>query len=350
MNNNNNNNISGCNNNNSQSPNISAVRNNNSNNNQITLPPISSFDKILQQPTSMSMENNVSNKAVFLPAPAEYRPSYMLTTARIITPPSPTDIKPDRLYSFYTNKWNYNQLQNTSLKAPMIYDKYNENNVDSSKKIQKNRKKKQCQICNLYFANLATHKSTHLTSENRPHKCPTCQRGFARNNDLIRHKKRHWKDGFTADNGIIITTNSNRKFDNSMEGSNNAIKNSRSKKIINKKRLMKTEQLKSLLKIKGAFKCPYNKTLVELDLDMSDSKSTAINTEQLFNCHQTGVFSRCDTYKNHLKALHFQYPPKTKKEERSSVPGSCKFCGKHFPDVEIWLNTHVNKTCGYSYN
>lgn len=63
-------------------------------------------------------------------------------------------------------------------------------------------------------------------------------------------------------------------------------------------------------------------------------------------CHQTGYFTRCDTYKNHLKAIHFKYPPNTLKSERSKVSGHCKECGMFFNSVQEWLKTHIeNNAC-----
>lgn len=65
-------------------------------------------------------------------------------------------------------------------------------------------------------------------------------------------------------------------------------------------------------------------------------------------CHLLGIFSRCDTYKNHLKAIHFQYPSGTRKSERSFVPGCCRLCKKEFSNVDDWYSTHVdNGECSY---
>ncbi|CCC72109.1 hypothetical protein NCAS_0J01300 [Naumovozyma castellii] len=187
------------------------------------------------------------------------------------------------------------------------------------------RRKKQCPICSGYYANLTTHKATHLVPEDRPHKCPICQRGFGRNNDLIRHQKRHWKDalpeGKKASGGGAVANGTESAHDH----------------------------LKSLHQLSGAYKCPYNSTLIQLDMEMYPFKKQLINFETL-NCHPSGIFSRGDTFKNHLKALHFQYPAGTKKTERNSVPGNCKHCGKHFANVEVWLHDHVGEECGYRYN
>ncbi|CCK69024.1 Stp3p KNAG_0B05940 [Huiozyma naganishii CBS 8797] len=197
----------------------------------------------------------------------------------------------------------------------------------SSSKVTKPRRKKQCPICFNYYANLSTHKSTHLTPEDRPHRCPVCQRGFARNNDLIRHKKRHWKD---VDQPIGDDTDpvSGEKFP---------------------EQATEHDKLIALHRIKGTFKCPFNSTLIQLDMEMYPFKSRPLLFETS-NCHSTGVFSRCDTFKNHLKALHFEYPPGTKKKERTVVPGRCRNCGVKFPNVDTWLTEHVGKQCGYTYH
>lgn len=176
------------------------------------------------------------------------------------------------------------------------------------------RKKKQCPICGLFFSNLSTHKSTHLSPETRPFKCDVCSRGFARSNDLIRHKKLHWKDDLNQESMDFV------------------------------------EKLKCLHQLKGTYKCPFNSNLINLDLELKGSNENNVNLPfETSNCHSTGVFSRCDTFKNHLKALHFEYPPGTKKKDRSNVAGHCKHCGKKFDNLEIWLKDHVGKECGYNF-
>lgn len=62
------------------------------------------------------------------------------------------------------------------------------------------------------------------------------------------------------------------------------------------------------------------------------------------NCsHTLGIFSRCDTYKNHLKAIHFQYPGGTKKSQRNQVAGSCRLCQQQFLNVEEWITLHIDE-------
>lgn len=68
-------------------------------------------------------------------------------------------------------------------------------------------------------------------------------------------------------------------------------------------------------------------------------------------CHLLGIFSRCDTYKNHLKAIHFQYPGGTRKSERNLVPGWCRLCEKDFKNVDEWFTTHVDTgKCPYIHD
>lgn len=164
----------------------------------------------------------------------------------------------------------------------------------------KQRKKKQCSECGNFYSNLTTHMTVHLDDPERPYRCSVCGSGFSRSNDLHRHSKRHWRE-----NG----------------------------------------------QIQGAFKCPFSAVLLQdkLAVDSSDSrvKDLMINSTP---CHSSGVFSRCDTYKNHLKALHFEYPPGTRKKQRHAVPGHCKLCKKKFSTVDEWLNLHVETgDCGYSF-
>lgn len=83
---------------------------------------------------------------------------------------------------------------------------------------------------------------------------------------------------------------------------------------------------------KGQFKCPFKS-----------------NTSGDHCCHSTGIFSRCDTFKNHLKAIHFQYPTGTKKDQRNKVAGSCRACHQHFNNVDEWVSNHVEKnSCPYA--
>lgn len=83
---------------------------------------------------------------------------------------------------------------------------------------------------------------------------------------------------------------------------------------------------------KGQFKCPYK------------------NHTSGDHCgHNSGIFSRCDTFKNHLKAIHFQYPNGIKKEQRAKSAGTCRMCQLSFNSVDDWLNNHLEKNqCPYA--
>lgn len=145
------------------------------------------------------------------------------------------------------------------------------------------RKKRQCSQCQGWYSNLATHQSTHLADNSRPHACDVCNRGFARPNDLFRHLKSHRGD--------------------------------------------------------APFRCPL---FVRGPLPHSASTGANGGFGNLEpSCHQNGGFSRCDTYKNHLKAMHFEYPPGTKKKQRSGMRGKCKACGLGFESSEVWIEKHI---------
>lgn len=63
-------------------------------------------------------------------------------------------------------------------------------------------------------------------------------------------------------------------------------------------------------------------------------------------CHPTGGFSRRDTFKTHLKLLHYIYPPGTKSNSRNEVGGRCAGCFKYFENNSVWLSDHIeNNEC-----
>lgn len=80
---------------------------------------------------------------------------------------------------------------------------------------------------------------------------------------------------------------------------------------------------------RGLFMCPFKKP--------GDSSTCS---------HATGAFSRCDTYKNHLKSIHFVCPAGTRKDARNRTNGTCGGCQQGFSGVDDWLNNHVKtKEC-----
>lgn len=82
-----------------------------------------------------------------------------------------------------------------------------------------------------------------------------------------------------------------------------------------------------------AFVCPFFE-----ETESDDGRSVAKNGTK---CHPTGGFSRRDTYKTHLKALHFIYPPGTKSSERNSIGGRCAGCFEFFESNAQWLKLHI---------
>ncbi|GMM34941.1 hypothetical protein DASC09_022660 [Saccharomycopsis crataegensis] len=58
-------------------------------------------------------------------------------------------------------------------------------------------------------------------------------------------------------------------------------------------------------------------------------------------CHPSGGFSRRDTYKTHLKAIHFIYPAGTKSTARNDVAGRCGGCSDWFVNNNVWLEDHI---------
>lgn len=154
-----------------------------------------------------------------------------------------------------------------------LYQMHQGQQQETKQVTQKRRRKKECPQCHKLFSNLTTHRAIHDEGP-KAYICSTCQRGFKRTNDLIRHEKCH---------------------------------------------LSKLGQWQ--------FHCPFH-------------------NDRVNSCHASGRFTRCDTYKNHLKAIHFKYPPNTQKAQRAHVPGNCKACGQAFPSVAIWLSNHVkNNSC-----
>ncbi|ODV63479.1 uncharacterized protein ASCRUDRAFT_73325 [Ascoidea rubescens DSM 1968] len=226
---------------------------------------------------------------------------------------------------------------NSPSNSPPYSASYSSSQDSETKKAKKSsRKRKQCPICNKFFLNLTTHKSRHLAEELRPYICENCHRGFSRQNDLLRHSKKHLKDNIDINNLI-----------NSPNNSNNILLNNN---IITDKNCLNN----------GIFICPFadlnninhNNSHAhshshdhDHDISSSDEENVfKIHNEQV--CHPTGIFSRCDTFKNHLKALHFQYPIGTKKKDRKFVSGYCKNCGLSVLNVDLWLNQHImNNKC-----
>ncbi|AET37701.1 C2H2-type zinc finger protein Ecym_1475 [Eremothecium cymbalariae DBVPG len=59
-------------------------------------------------------------------------------------------------------------------------------------------------------------------------------------------------------------------------------------------------------------------------------------------CHPSGEFSRKDTFRTHLKSIHFVYPVGTTKAQRANSAGRCAACYEHFNSNKDWLKYHID--------
>lgn len=153
------------------------------------------------------------------------------------------------------------------------------------------RKKRECPVCHKFFSNLTTHKTIH-NEDSKPFSCNTCHRAFKRLNDLLRHEKCHLS------------------------------------------KLGEWEYQCPFHPGKGAEGETGTQAVIQ-----TEAQTETVNAHEI--CHHTGLFTRCDTYKNHLKAIHFKYPHNTPKSSRGKVSGECKECGQHFNNVNDWMVDHI---------
>lgn len=82
-----------------------------------------------------------------------------------------------------------------------------------------------------------------------------------------------------------------------------------------------------------AFVCPF--------FEESEGEEGASVAKNGTKCHPTGGFSRRDTFKTHLKAIHFIYPPGTKSSERNTTGGRCAGCFEYFKSNADWMQNHI---------
>lgn len=184
-------------------------------------------------------------------------------------------------------------------------------------KVTKSRKKEVCTVCNQSFSNLRTHMASHLDAKARPFKCAFCFRGFARNNDLQRHQKKHLLER------------------NLTESSRGSVAASEELMNILNARNSKKKTGSNVCATPLGFQCPFYSNNDD-EIGYPDDEDYVPN-----RCHSTGIFTRCDTFKNHLKALHFRYPKGTSRKNRPNVDGYCKHCSIKFPNCKNWVDQHV---------
>lgn len=77
--------------------------------------------------------------------------------------------------------------------------------------------------------------------------------------------------------------------------------------------------------IEKAYHCPFFNSATPPDL----------------RCHNSGGFSRRDTYKTHLKARHVLYPKGVKPQDRNKSSGHCAQCGEYFSTIENFVENHI---------
>ena len=77
--------------------------------------------------------------------------------------------------------------------------------------------------------------------------------------------------------------------------------------------------------IEKAYHCPFFNNATPPDL----------------RCHNSGGFSRRDTYKTHLKARHVLYPKGVRPQDRNKSSGHCAQCGEYFSTIENFVESHI---------
>lgn len=109
-------------------------------------------------------------------------------------------------------------------------------------------------------------------------------------------------------------------------------------------------------------KCPFcqrqfnNKSYLSRHLKkhytVKDFKCPFFNEEHTKCHHLNGEFSRKDTFKAHLKSIHFIYPIGVAKSDRNLSIGRCAGCFQEFKTNNEWMNEHIEKeTCpGFAAN
>lgn len=74
---------------------------------------------------------------------------------------------------------------------------------------------------------------------------------------------------------------------------------------------------------------------------VKDFKCPFFNEKESKCHHLNGEFSRKDTFKAHLKSIHFIYPVGVLKQDRGTSKGRCAGCYEEFQSNNQWLNDHI---------
>ncbi|CCE61912.1 hypothetical protein TPHA_0B02390 [Tetrapisispora phaffii CBS 4417] len=266
--------------------------------------------------------------------------TYQKDTSKVSNDDNPTDDDVDSNIDeeLRKRKWDNNEeySDNSTQDSSKAVEESGNSNVANVKKNEKRirlpdpsdnrnpgaRKKKKCSVCNLSFANMTTHKRTHLSPEDKPFHCDICPKSFSRNFDFLRHKKEH------VQKALIQDVNSQDAYSD----------------------LTNKSKLTQLHNIGNVFRCPYNEKVIDLDLSLHKYKVKPASS-QVANCHHNGMFFRKDTLRNHLRSHHFDYDKKELSvKEKACASGRCRFCNEWHENAKIWADEHVGKKCGYSFH
>jgi hypothetical protein len=74
---------------------------------------------------------------------------------------------------------------------------------------------------------------------------------------------------------------------------------------------------------------------------VKDYKCPFFSPEHTKCHHLNGEFSRKDTFKAHLKSIHFIYPIGVSKSDRNESGGRCAGCFKEFGSNNDWISQHI---------
>ena len=122
------------------------------------------------------------------------------------------------------------------------------------------RKKRYCTICELFFANITTHKRTHLSPSEKLYSCSLCNKSYNRNFDFLRHQNEHFQ---------------------------------KPKLESLDQKMSEHDTLTAFHNKVNILRCLYNTKLIILDLSLYKQKQSPPNN-MMVDCHTNCIFSRKD--------------------------------------------------------
>ena len=112
-----------------------------------------------------------------------------------------------------------------------------------------------------------------------------------------------------------------------------------------------TQRVKKVSSVPTYHRCPFcqrqfmNKSYLSRHLKKHDAvkdyKCPFFAPEHTKCHHLNGEFSRKDTFKAHLKSIHFIYPIGVSKSNRNESGGRCAGCFKEFSSNNEWIAQHI---------